>query len=923
MNATASTDETLRAENAELRARLAEAEEMLRAIRAGEVDALVVESSAGPQLFVLQGVVAEQNRMRGEMLAQVSDAVIATDLEERVTFLNATAERLYGIRARDVLGRAFAEIYIRHWPSPDAEAGMRTALRDRGEWRGELIHRTPDGREMHVEKVISALRDLDGAGIGYIASIRDITERKRMDQRLREEEHRLRLAMAAAATGMWDWDVATNQVVWTPECYLIHGLREGEFDGTAAAFDRLVHPDDRGRVWAAVTAAIERGTLYESEFRIVRPTGEVRWVSNKGRAISDGANVPRRMVGTITDITANKQAEAALRLANERFDLAVKCSQVVLFQQDLELRYTWLQNPAPGFDDFHAIGKRDTDLMERAADAAVTEALKREVIRTGVSQRQEVTVQIAGVGRHYDLLLEPLRDAAGLISGVTCAAIDITERKQAEEALARLAAIVESSHDALFSEDVDGIITSWNRGAEQIFGYTAEEIVGTSIMRLIPADRQAAEHELQRQLAAGERGGTFEAIRRTKDGREFPVSITISPLKDAAGKVSGTARVVRDITDRKVAEAARRANEERMRLATAATEVGIWERNVLTGSLRWDAQMFQIYGVAPTPDGFVSYDTWRGAVLPEDLARQEEVLLHTVRRCGKSTREFRILRADNGECRHIQAIETVRANEQGQAEWMVGTNLDVTEQKNAERAIREASEKAVAANAAKDRFLAALSHELRTPLTPVMLVAGVHAKSKKLSEDLREDFEMIHRNIVLEAQLIDDLLDVSRIQQGKMRFDFKIVDVHEAIARSLEMVRSEVEEKGIAVRQELGAAPATTEADSARLLQVLCNLLRNAVKFTPPGGTLTLRTARDPGALQISVADTGAGIAAEDLERIFQPFEQVDAQQKSEHRSLGLGLAISGAILAAHRGRIWAESPGPGQGATFHVRLPV
>ena len=251
-----------------------------------------------------------------------------------------------------------------------------------------------------------------------------------------------------------------------------------------------------------------------------------------------------------------------------------------------------------------------------------------------------------------------------------------------------------------------------------------------------------------------------------------------------------------------------------------------------------------------------------------------------------------------------------------------GVATDVTRHRQAEAAMREATEKAVAANAAKDRFLAALSHELRTPLTPVLLVSEVHAKSKAISAELREDFEMIHRNIVIEAQLIDDLLDVSRIQQGKMRFDFKLVDVHEAIARALEMLRSEVEEKGLSVRQELGTAPAAFEADPARLRQVLCNLLRNAVKFTPPGGTITVQTVRDQSALQISITDTGAGIAAGDLERIFQPFEQVDAQQKSEHQSLGLGLAISAAIVAAHRGRIWAESPGPGQGATFHVQLP-
>ena len=201
MNSIDSINEALRAENTELRARLEEAEEMLRAIRTGEVDALVVETTAGPKLFTLQGVDAEQNRMRGEMLAQVTDAVIAVDNEDRITFLNAAAERQYAVSGSDVLGLEFNQIVTREWPSLEVEAGMWTALRERGEWRGELMHRTLDGRQLHVEVSVTALRGPDGEPAGVVRTIRDVSERKKLQDEKAESLRLLDTLLARAPVG--------------------------------------------------------------------------------------------------------------------------------------------------------------------------------------------------------------------------------------------------------------------------------------------------------------------------------------------------------------------------------------------------------------------------------------------------------------------------------------------------------------------------------------------------------------------------------------------------------------------------------------------------------------------------------------------------------------------------------------------------
>jgi PAS domain S-box-containing protein len=270
---------------------------------------------------------------------------------------------------------------------------------------------------------------------------------------------------------------------------------------------------------------------------------------------------------------------------------------------------------------------------------------------------------------------------------------DVTERRRIEAAAARLAAIVESSEDAIIGEDLDGIVTSWNRGAEKIFRYTEKEVVGQSITRLIPPERLDEEAGILARIRLGNRVPPFDTVRLRKDGGTIDVAITVSAIKDSAGRIIGASKVARDITERKKAELELRASEQRMRLATETTAVGIWEWNVLSNQIRWDAQMFRIYGIAPTHDDFVPYTAWSAVVLPDDLPEQEAIMNDTLSRLGQSARDFRIRRADDREVRHIHAVETVRTNARGEAEWMVGTNLDITERTRAEAALRESEGK--------------------------------------------------------------------------------------------------------------------------------------------------------------------------------------------------------------------------------------
>ena len=365
-----------------------------------------------------------------------------------------------------------------------------------------------------------------------------------------------------------------------------------------------------------------------------------------------------------------------------------------------------------------------------------------------------------------------------------------------------------------------------------------------------------------------------------------------------------------------------RASDMRIRLATEATEVGIWEWNVKTEQLRWDAQMFRIYGMEETLDGVVPYEAWSNAVLPGDRARQEAVLKLT--RTNERTRkpEFRIVRQNDGERRIIESVEIARLNAAGEVEWVVGTNLDVTERRRVEVLRLEAIAAAEAASKAKDDFLAALSHELRTPLTPVLMMASSLELDMNLPQETREQLGMMRRNVELEARIIDDLLDMTRIRLGKVSLALEVADLHELVGHTSEVVLSDFLGKGVHLGFTMSAERHHVLVDPARLQQVLWNLVKNAIKFTPAGGTISVTTRNDDeGRVVLSVADTGAGISAEALPKIFRAFEQGDAKGQHRFGGLGLGLAISHAIVVAHGGTILGESSGVGMGATFSVSL--
>ncbi|MEI8233194.1 MAG: response regulator [Verrucomicrobiota bacterium] len=311
-------------------------------------------------------------------------------------------------------------------------------------------------------------------------------------------------------------------------------------------------------------------------------------------------------------------------------------------------------------------------------------------------------------------------------------------------------------------------------------------------------------------------------------------------------------------------------------------------------------------------------------ILPEELPLQQAAK-------GREIRDYEmdLVFSDGSIVTIIGNASTLR-DENGKPRGAVGAFVDITERKRAEEklqaakiSLERAKEAAEEASRAKDRFLAVLSHELRTPLTPILALTSTLAEDASLGDAVRGDLQIIERNVELEAHLIDDLLDVTRIVHGKINLDKRPVDLCEVIRRVVEVCREDIKVRRIHFGVKTEGEPYPILADATRLQQVFWNLLKNALKFTPEDGCIGIQCRRARQSVVVEVKDSGKGIAAEDLGRIFNPFEQIERSESGARGGLGLGLAISKGVVEMHEGTIEAKSEGLGLGATFCVSLPL
>jgi PAS domain S-box-containing protein len=529
--------------------------------------------------------------------------------------------------------------------------------------------------------------------------------------------------------------------------------------------------------------------------------------------------------------------------------------------------------------------------------------------------------------------------------------------------LAHLAKVVESSDDAIVSKNLDGVIKSWNRAAERMFGYTAEEAIGRSIRMIIPDERQGEEDTVLARIRSGSTVDHFETIRKRKDGSLVAVSLTVSPILDDDGTVVGASKIARNISEsvrlrnisREQTEVLERLNDVGRLVASSLDREAIVQKVTDVATELTTAQFGAFFYNTRRPDSGESYMLYTLSGVPKEAfanfpqPRATAVFAPTFHgdgtvrsddvtqdpRYGKSA-PYHGMPAGHLPVRSYLAVPVKGVSGEvlgglffGHADVGVFTSHH---QQLAEgvaawasvalensRLYVEASE----ASRMKDEFLALLSHELRTPLSAIVGYVRLLRGGLITGEQAAQGLETVDRNAKWLSQIIEDVLDVSRIVSGKLRLDVQPVELPLTINNAIATVKPAADAKGVRIQTVIDPLVGPVSGDPDRLQQVVWNLLTNAVKFTPKEGRVQVRLQRVNSHVEIVVSDTGAGIRADFLPYVFERFRQADSGITRKSGGLGLGLAIVRHIVEMHGGTVDAASDGEGNGSTFRISLPL
>ncbi|GAC1470952.1 MAG: hypothetical protein NVSMB9_16600 [Isosphaeraceae bacterium] len=695
-----------------------------------------------------------------------------------------------------------------------------------------------------------------------------------------------------------------------------------------------IHPEDRESTRLRWKQALASGRPYEIEYRLVCASNRsYRWHLSRGLPVHDSRGRIVQWLGTCTDIDNQKQAEQALRISEARFRALVEQSPLstqVLAADGTTLRVNRAWERLWGVTLKEIAGYnllQDQQLIERGMMPYIEQAFAGE----GTVIPPKIYCPDRGPFKGKTIwvraFIYPVKDEAGEVREIVLVHEDITERVQAKAALvaseARFQAFMNHLPAVAFLKDEEGRYVWGNEAWARQHRHKHADPLGCSDAELWPEAAARRFHESDRN--ALESRETLEVIEPviTDDGSLIHWMTLKFTIEDRGGRLL-LGGIALDITERVRVE-------ERLRQQLAFTSAVT--ANMAEGLYALDEQGCSTF-LNPAAERMLGWtqDELNGRNMHEvvHFRRPDNThysvddcpLLETIRAAKPIRGEEFFIRKDDTGFPVDYSSSPILVD--GRGRGAVVTFHDITDRLRSQEELRQAKEAAEKASQAKDQFLAVLSHELRTPLTPVLVEVSALLDDPSTPEAHRPTLILTKRNVELEARIIDDLLDVTRIAQGKLRLDTRLVDAHELIHQAIGICRDEIVAAKLRIDVKLLATRHHVEADPARIQQIAWNLIKNAAKFTPVGGSIHVRTCNtDEGRLVMEVSDTGIGIAPEALPGIFAAFEQADPSITKQFGGLGLGLAISRSLAEAHGGTLRASSRGRGKGATFTFDVPT